>query len=183
LEEQNQKEKNGFEKEKESSKKENNSDIWGTTFDNLNEFNSYQINYDSFGDQAFLNDNNNNDNNNLEKGKKSFAFSSKEVIPRNNFQDHLSDLNSDNHYAKKNFAQSSKDVIPGNSIQIGNNYDFTEHNNLNSVNIKEKKRKEIERQLYDAFYGNIYNDNHNHKFGRAMTFEQSKPNEFQDFYF
>ena len=174
LEKQNQKEKNGFEKEKESSKKENNSDIWGTTFDNLNEFNSYQINYDSFGDQAFLNYNNNNDNNNLEKGKKSFAFSSKEVIPRNNFQDHLSDLNSDNHYAKKNFAQSSKDVIPGNSIQIGNNYDFTEHNNLNSVNIKEKKRKEIERQLYDAFYGNIYNDNHNHKFGRAMTFEQSK---------
>ena len=180
LEEQNQNQKNGFEKEKDSSKNENNSDIWGTTFDNLNEFDSYQINYDSFGDPVFLSDNNDN-NNDLEKGKKSFAFSSKEVIPSNNFQDYLNNLSSDNHYGKKNFPKSSKTVIPGNNIQIGNNYDFTDYSNLNSVNIKEKKRKEIEKQLYKAFYGNNYNDNH--KFGRAVTFEQSKPNEFQDFLF
>ena len=180
LEEQNKNEKNGLEKEKESSKNENYSDNWETTFDNLNEFNSYQINYDSFGDQVFLSDNNNNAR---QKVKKSFAFSSKEVIPSNNFQDHLNGLGSDNHYGKKNFAQSSKNVIPGNNIQIGNNYDFTDHNNINSVNIKEKKRKEIETQLYKAFYGNNYNDNYNNKFGRAMTFEQSKPNEFQGFLF
>ena len=166
--------KNGFGKE--FSKNGNHSVMWGTPSYNLNGFSSNEINYKSFDNHIFLNDFNN--------GKKSLAHSSKYVIPSNNFDDYLSEFNNN----KKTSAQSSKFVIPTNNIQVGTNYNFSANNNIANKNkdkrifllkVQEKKKKEIERQLYNAFSDN----NLNHKFGPTLTFEQNKPKEFEDYLF
>ena len=166
-------EKNGFEKD--FSKNGNQAVMWGTT-----SYDSYQNIYSSFDEPVFLG------NNNQKNGKYPFALSSKNVIPSNNIQDYLSDnLNN----GKKSFTQSSKIVIPGNNnIQVGTSYDFTTYNTFHPVNTfqekkiyklkeKEKKMKEIEEQLYNAFNSN------NHEFGSTLTFEQRRPEEFQDYLF
>ena len=167
--------KNGFGKE--FSKNGNNSVMWGTPSYNLNNFSSNEINYNynSFDNQIFLSDFNN--------GKKAFAQSSKFVIPSNNFDDYLSEFTN----GKKAYAQSSKFVIPTNNIQVGTSYDFTAKNvNIANKNkdkrifhlkVQAKKKKEIERQLNNAFSDN----NLNHKFGPTLTFEQNKPKEFDDY--
>ena len=169
--------KNGFGKE--FSKNANHSVMWGPTSYNLDDdFNSNQVNYDTYDDdQIFL-------SNNLNNGKKNFAQSSKYVIPSNDFEDYFND-NFNN--GKKSFAQSSKYVIPTNNTQEGISYDFTDHNIFNSngtkdkrifhLKVQEKKKKEIEKQLYNAFSDN----NLNHKFGPSLTFEQNKPKEFEDY--
>ena len=135
---------------KDFSKNGNHSVMWETPSYNLNDFSSKEINYNSFDNQIFLSDFNN---------------------------------------GKKAFAQSSKFVIPTNNIQVGTSYDFTD-NIFNIVNknkdkriyhlkVQAKKKKEIERQLYNAFSDN----NLNHKFGPTLTFEQNKPKEFEDYLF
>ena len=169
--------KNGF------SKNANHSVMWGTTSNNLNDLDDFQINFNSFQNQDYF-------TNNFNNSKKSFAVSSKVVIPSNNIEDYLSDKI---FTVKKIFPHSSKLVIPNNNnIQVGASYDFTSNNNFNSGNsikdkkifhlkVQEKKKKEIEKQLYNAFYDNSHNNNH--KFGPSLTFEQNKPKEFQDYLF
>ena len=166
--------KNGFGKE--FSKNSNHSVMWGKPSYNLDDFSYNQINYNSFDNQIIL-------NNIFNNGKKGIAQSSKYVIPSNNFEDYLSD-NFNN--GKKGFAQSSKFVIPSNNNILATSYDFSANNDYNSNKIKdkrifhlkvqEKKKNEIEKQLYNAF-----SDNNLHKFGPTLTFEQNKPKEFEDY--
>ena len=167
--------KNGF------SKNANQSFMWGASSNSLNNFNEYQVNYNSFEDQDYV-------SNNFSNGKKSFTLSSKVVIPSNNFEDYLND---NIFTVKKIFPHSSKLVIPNNDIQAGANYDFSAQNNFNSsknpkkknifhLKVQEKKKKDIEKQLYNAFYDD---NNNNHKFGPSLTFEQNKPKKFEDYLF
>ena len=123
-----------------------NGSIWGTTYNNSNQYQSYEIDYDYSNNQSYLN--------NVLNNNKPFARVTKIVSQNKNKN------NNNNNQFGMNYGFNT-----GNNYQ--SNYDFKEKNAKKEE--IEKKRKEEEERLINIYF----NNNNNNQFESIITCDRN----------
>ena len=124
-----------------------NGSIWGTTYNNSNQYQSYEIDYDYSNNQSYLN--------NVLNNNKPFARVTKIVSQNKNKN------NNNNNQFGMNYGFNT-----GNNYQ--SNYDFKEKNAKKEE--IEKKRKEEEERLINIYFNN---NNNNNQFESIITCDRN----------